>query len=50
MKEKTVRIVIETKAGFRFGYEKTERTIPEPKPVTHLPVPLLRGGRIDCYA
>lgn len=50
MKEKITRIIIETKGGFRFGYEKIERTEPEPKPLTHLPMPLLRGGRIDYYA
>ena len=50
MAEKTVRIVIETKGGFRFGYEKTEHTDPEPRQLARLPMPLLRGSKINYYA
>ena len=51
MEEKITRIIIETKGGFRFGYEKIERiTKPEPRQLTHLPMPLPRGGRINYYA
>jgi len=50
MKEKTVRIVIETKGGFRFGYEKvTREDTPAPRPLTYNPLQL-KGKGVDYYA
>lgn len=51
MVEKKVRIILETNS-IRFGYEKIEKTDPEPKPLTHVTralVPLLKGGKINYY-
>jgi len=50
MKETKVRLVIETKSGFRFGYERiTREDKPEPKPLTYNPLQL-KGREVDYYA
>ena len=47
--EKTTRIVIETKGGFRFGYEKiVKEEVPEPK--KELQLTYNKGALIDTSA
>ena len=48
--ERKVRIVIETKGGFRFGYERTVRKDPKIEPLKLKQIFPEKNKEVDIYA